>query len=73
MTPLEWFDAYKSAVDFAALTMECQTPLQADRFAARTLVAYETVKGREYAESVQRQADALVGGVDALKRGEVEP
>lgn len=71
MTPLQWFDAYKSAVDYTAHLTMCSTPLQADRYAARTLVAYESVKGAEYAREVQRQAGLLVDGMRAMQKGEV--
>jgi hypothetical protein len=70
MKGLPWFNAYVDAVDFAACLLQCQTPMQADRYAARTLVAYETTKGREYAEEVQRQAHLLIQGVEALREEE---
>lgn len=70
MTPLAWFNAYVDAVDFAACLLRCQTPMQADRYAARTLVAYESVKGREYAAKVQNQAALFVEGVRVLREEE---
>lgn len=69
MTALQWFSAYVNAVDFAACLLKCQTPLQADRYAARTSAAYEMVKGPAYWESVQNQAGLLLAGVQTL-RGE---
>lgn len=67
MTPLQWFNSYVDAVDFAHCLLLCQTPLQADSYAARTIGAYESVKGRPYAASVQRQAGLFVEGVRVLR------
>lgn len=67
MTPLQWFNSYVDAVDFAHFLLQCETPEEANGYALQTLVAYEGLKGAEYATSVQSQAGLFVEGVRVLR------
>lgn len=65
MTAHEWFQSYLDAVSVSSLLMQCATYTQAERFTSRTMLAYTAAKGPEYAESVQRQVNLLLQGVQA--------
>lgn len=73
MTAREWFQAYTDALSTAHYLMQ-YSRAQGDEsraFWSRTMLAYRSAKGLEYADSVAVQTDALLEGVEALRNGVV--
>lgn len=73
MTARQWFQAYTDAVGTAGVMLEYTRAQgeEASEFWRRTLFAYRAAKGLDYADSVAVQTDALLLGVDSMRKGVV--
>lgn len=69
MTAFQWFQAYTDSVDLASCLMLCTVHAQAQAVWTRSMGGYRAAKGLAYADSVAVQTDALLEGVDAMRRG----
>ena len=71
MTAATWFNAFRDAIEMAHHLMQCTTREQAAGFYTRMTARYRANKGAEHADSVAVQTDALLEGVDAMRKGVV--
>lgn len=71
MTAATWFNALPDAIEMAHHLMQCTTRAQAEGFYGRMMTRYRANKGAEHADSVAVQMDALLAGVDAMRKGVV--
>lgn len=73
MTAREWFQAYTDAVSTAGGLMEFTVDERAEASAywQCAMFGFRSAKGLEYADSVAVQVDALLEGVEAMRKGAV--
>lgn len=73
MTAREWFQAYTDAVSTAVHVRQFGKSEQEElrNYWGRTIGAYRAAKGLAYADSVAVQTDALLEGVEAMRKGVV--